>query len=717
MAALQRANRTRRPEDSVAFRVAVLISVLVGAAALAAERAIEPTTAVLLFLALPFAYYVSHVRRDKDNWHIKILLTVAALLALVRFLGQLGGVVTLDEVRFPLADLFLWVQVIHGFDLPQRRDLNFSLGSSITLMAVAGSVSQTLVYGIFLAVYLVSAVVALCLSHRSAIEQDTAGRISSEIAQPPSQAIHGSNGIAKTMALTIAGASVAFLLIPQPQAVRTFALPFSLGQGLGVFGGGDIVNPGFGSGDPGQRSGGPSYYGFGDRMDLRVRGDLPDDLVMRVRASASSMWRATVFDTYDGITWTGDQGEPTSLGDSAPYTYPTEFRSLGPREELSQTFYIERELPNVVFAAGQPDLVFFDAGVSIDKLGSLRTAATLTPGSVYSVVSSRGAATAEELRGAGSAPSDALANYLQLPADLPKRVRQLALDVTQGASSDFDRVTAIEDYLAANYRYLIDSPVPEAGRDAVDHFLFDTDVGFCEQFASATAIMLRTLGVPTRVVVGYTPGGRNPFTGYHEVLASDAHSWVEVWFPGFGWYEFDPTFDIPPASPQTADAVPLARVIRLLVSAVGDWAPSGAAGLLRMVLIAALTGTLLAGAWIARRRWRSRRPARVPAAPPLHRHGTLQRAFHSLELVLAARGLPRALSETPREFVQRSARLAAADGSTAAGSVERGFYGGRPLPEDVLMSALSDLEAVRDKLAGASRGAGRPERSIRKGNA
>nr|MBA2726439.1 hypothetical protein [Actinomycetota bacterium] len=151
---VQKANRTNHPEDSIPLRIAVLGAVMVGALALTAEGAVTPSTGILLSVLLPTAYWVSYRRRREDNWHIKLALTAAAIIALFRFLGQLGGVVTLDEVRFPLADLFLWVQVIHGFDLPQRRDLHFSLGSSLTLMAVAGSVSQTLLFAVFLVLYL-----------------------------------------------------------------------------------------------------------------------------------------------------------------------------------------------------------------------------------------------------------------------------------------------------------------------------------------------------------------------------------------------------------------------------------------------------------------------------------------------------------------------------------------------------------------------------------
>lgn len=113
-------------------------AVMTGVVALAAERAISLSTAAIVLAVLPVAYWISYRRRAKDNWPIKLGLTVGAVVVLIRFLGQVQGVTSLDQVRFPLADIFLWVQVLHSFDLPQRKEMNFSIGSSLALMSVAG---------------------------------------------------------------------------------------------------------------------------------------------------------------------------------------------------------------------------------------------------------------------------------------------------------------------------------------------------------------------------------------------------------------------------------------------------------------------------------------------------------------------------------------------------------------------------------------------------
>jgi hypothetical protein len=692
---VRNANRTRKPEDSLALRAVILAAVFVAAMALVAESAVAISTGLMLAIALPFAYWISYVRRAEDNWHIKIALTVGAILALFRFLGQLRGIATLDEVRFPLADLFLWVQVLHGFDLPARKDLNFSLGSSLTLIAVAGSISQDMRLAAFLLVYFALVVAAMALAHRSEVDEKV------EVWARPAKDSQRKRrfpvgDVARAVALTAVASVALFLVIPQPSGLRTFALPFSLGNGAGFFGGGGIANPGFGS-DPTARSSGGSYFGFSDTMDLRVRGDLSDQLVMRVRASSPAMWRGIIFERYDGTVWTGDQGEPTPLGASAPLAYPPEFRSLGPRQIVSQTFYIETEQASVVFAAGQPDSVWFDGAVSIDDLGGLRTSSTLTPGTVYSVVSTRGAATPRELRHnlPSPVPTD-MQRYLQLPPDLPDRVSALARQVTSGDTNDYDRVRSIEDYLRSNFRYSIDSPVPPEGRDAVDHFLFDAKVGFCEQFASATAVMLRSLGIPARVVGGYTPGSRSAFTGYYEVRASDAHSWVEVWFPRVGWYEFDPTFDVPPAQMELADLFPLARLFRAIAEKIGSIVPAGMGAALRYAMLVLLIGTLILGLVIARRKLRR---APLEPAPALdHRAGPITRALARFEAASRARGKGRHRSETAAELLARTTPLELSS-LQALRAFEQERYGVGDPSEPQARAAIEELDRLSNEVA------------------
>jgi len=129
--------------------------------------------------------------------------------------------------------------------------------------------------------------------------------------------------------------------------------------------------------------------------------------------------------------------------------------------------------------------------------------------------------------------------YLQLP-EIDPRIPELAQQITARAATPIDKAIAVEGYLRSRYTYTLNL-TGKPGDDPLAHFLFETRAGHCEYFASAMAIMLRTLGIPTREVNGFLPGEYNDLGGDYIVRASDAHSWVEVYFPGNGWLTFDPT--------------------------------------------------------------------------------------------------------------------------------------------------------------------------------
>jgi len=152
-----------------------------------------------------------------------------------------------------------------------------------------------------------------------------------------------------------------------------------------------------------------------------------------------------------------------------------------------------------------------------------------------------------KLRSAGTAyPTEVTDNYLQLPP-LDKRIPELARAVTANAVTPADKAFELEAYLRTRFAYTLDL-AGKPGKDPLAHFLFETRAGHCEYFASALAVMLRTLGIPSREVNGFLPGEYNSLGGDYIVRASDAHSWVEAYFPGNGWVLFDPT---PPATAST----------------------------------------------------------------------------------------------------------------------------------------------------------------------
>ena len=184
-------------------------------------------------------------------------------------------------------------------------------------------------------------------------------------------------------------------------------------------------------------------------------------------------------------------------------------------------------------------------------------------GETYAVTASVSQAEPEDLRLAGlDYPTWALAKYTQLPPELPQRVRDLGAELTAGAETPYDKAKAVEAYLKTLPYSLTMNP-PPYNSDGVDHFLFNERRGYSEYFASAMTVLLRTQGIPARMVTGYTVGQQVPDEDIYIVADSNSHGWVEVFFPGYGWIGFEPTpgASIPIAAPPVIEDKPLDFVL------------------------------------------------------------------------------------------------------------------------------------------------------------
>lgn len=157
----------------------------------------------------------------------------------------------------------------------------------------------------------------------------------------------------------------------------------------------------------------------------------------------------------------------------------------------------------------------------------------------------------DQLRWAnGAIPHDIASLYLQLPEELPERVIQLAEEITSDEPTRYDRVLAIESYFAqGDFTYQTRRvPIPNEQEDYVDQFLFETQVGYCDNFSTSMAVMLRAIGIPSRWVKGFTSGEQiedlstdDEERYRYKITNRNAHSWVEVYFPEIGWIPFEPT--------------------------------------------------------------------------------------------------------------------------------------------------------------------------------
>jgi transglutaminase-like putative cysteine protease len=372
--------------------------------------------------------------------------------------------------------------------------------------------------------------------------------------------------VATLVAVGAIGA-VAFMVVPAARSSRLLAFTAKLPHALSVPTPGGLSNPSLGRDDPGRSGNDPTdsapksfgYFGFADHLDTSVRGRPDNTLVMRVRASAPDFWRGQTFDTWDGRSWTLSDARTALVSSGSP------LQLLQPAgeppvtgDELIQTFSLEVSGPNLIFAANQPTQVYIPQSAVFETTdGAIRTGVELEQGAVYTVVSRRPQTTAARLRAAGDAaqitPPELAQRYTRLP-QIPERVRSLATELTQGQATTYDKVLAIEGWMAKHTQYSLDIPPLPPGEDAVERFLFVDKVGFCEQIASSLVVMLRSQGISARLAAGYTPGERNPFTGFYEVRARDAHAWAEVYFPTIGWQAFDPTAQVPLAGDAPPDA-------------------------------------------------------------------------------------------------------------------------------------------------------------------
>jgi transglutaminase-like putative cysteine protease len=166
----------------------------------------------------------------------------------------------------------------------------------------------------------------------------------------------------------------------------------------------------------------------------------------------------------------------------------------------------------------------------------------------YTIDVDQSTATVDDLRSAGSGYPDWVGQYRGLPnnyrtPEVRGEIRTLALQVTAGAANPYDQAAAIESYLRDNYSYKLDPGVPWPGQDPLEYFLFRNKAGYCQYFATAMADMLRSLGIPTRLVNGYGPGKFDAKQDKYIVRESDSHTWPEAFFPGYGWIPFEPTPD------------------------------------------------------------------------------------------------------------------------------------------------------------------------------
>ncbi|HMJ07384.1 MAG TPA: DUF3488 and transglutaminase-like domain-containing protein, partial [Pyrinomonadaceae bacterium] len=302
-----------------------------------------------------------------------------------------------------------------------------------------------------------------------------------------------------------------------------------------------------GAGIGGNSPGVHTISGFSDSVHLGEIGRIQqsDEVVMRVRIEKNGVtptdlhWRGVALDTFDNTSWSkSNSGKETRVkGDQEliQVDYATRADKLA-----WQTVYLEPldspvlfALPRAVGVQGNFPLVYRDRFRSLFF-------PTASERISYRVISDVSEPEPRELRSDRMPLSTEDLNYLELPPDLDPRIAKLAGSITANTSNRYDAAFAMESYLRNNFGYTLEQKA--AGDQPLADFLFNVKEGHCEYFSTAMAVMLRTQGIATRVVNGFQRGDYNETADVYVVRQKNAHSWVEVYFPGEkAWVTFDPT--------------------------------------------------------------------------------------------------------------------------------------------------------------------------------
>jgi transglutaminase-like putative cysteine protease len=571
-------------EHSLQLRFVTFATVALSVAVSAVNTGL--TAPMIIGLAgVTAGYTFSWLRRGYSNWWLKILLSAGMIGAGYTYVGQM-----LFSTRYHivvLTEMLIYLQVLHSFDLPRRRDLIYSLLSAFMLMCVGGALSRSLAYGAWLAVFVVSALSMLALFHYQEASEDATAHGDQSALVPV---------VAKLVLVLALGFPIFFLAIPRYQTHALASLPVSgrLRDTIERFSGQLIypqsaAQPGsaftgrdgagnytFSSDD--YLAGGEAYFGFVTDLSLNFRGRLPDVVVMRVKSPRAVYHRGLVFDTFTGNGWKvsdiegaqierPENSQSFDLKNSGNEAYRMPFINS---ETSYNTYYIERDMPNMIYAPYRPDQLYFPSqNITLDRDLSIRIPAILEKGIVYTVVSTVPVFDAELLARIPVTPClPRMKRYCSV-SGVTYRMRSLTQSVTADSKGLLGKMAAIQNYLTANYTYDIDAPRAPRGSNATDYFLFESKRGYCEHFASAMAAMARSIGIPARLVTGFAPGNYNPFTGYFEVRGTDAHAWVEIYFPFAGWVTFDPTPGGLSGPVMSKEFTPLTFILDRYFSAAG----------------------------------------------------------------------------------------------------------------------------------------------------
>jgi len=479
----------------ILYKVLTALLALTGCSSLAITGQINPVMSLSAAALIP-GYY----RFFRGEKHAPILVIgMLSIVELIIFLFDSFAVT--GDVFIAVAHLTIAFQALKSFDLKEPWDHLQVYFVSLLQLIIASELTSSLAFGVVFVVFMILLVTAMVFSHFL-----KEGHINQTLVRRPVYVIS-----VLTICLTI------LFFIGLPRVTYRF---LSKGHARGIH-----------------------TTGFSGQMDFGSLGTVKLDptVVMRVelagREDGPFYWRGSTLDIFDGITWRSEQKTKTRIRKTADefLLLPVETGTVAEQSAekgplVEQQIDLEPLDSDVIFGLPLISSIRTDAYfLSVDSAGNISLPGKASRRIRYSVFST--------VSDAIPGPVDSL--YLQVPAG-SERIAELARSFIRNARDDAGLAHAIEEYLRTNYVYSLDVSPPSKGLSPVEDFLFRAKKGYCEHYATAMVLMLRTVGIHARVVTGFFGGERNTYGGYLIVRQSDAHSWVEARVNG-KWKRYDPT--------------------------------------------------------------------------------------------------------------------------------------------------------------------------------
>ena len=696
-----------KAEDSITLRVLVLALVIVGIVATDISAGTKSSLWAVPLSVLGTVW--SYFHRRESSISVKFCISIGMLAALGAFFGRLFG--ELNDTRLALAELLIQLQVFHSFDTPRRKDLGYSIVIGLILLGIAATLSQTLAFAPMLLLFLAIALPTLVLDYRSRLGLEEL-QIKNEKLKKRNNSILDLKFLIFNFFLIVGLGLAIFAVLPRVPGyqLRTFPVSSPI-EVKGGFTGHSVLNPGYvhqgsdskgdGSSSVRNRTGKPGqvdnnfYYGFNNQINQNLRGEMKPKVVMRVRSQGLGFWRVLGFDRYTGKGWEISRNEQVQTLKREPWSYQIflpQSAIATPTKEVVQTYTVVSELPNLIPTLADPKEIYFPTPVvAVDTEGGLRSPVELSEGLTYTVISAVPTRNQTLLSQAQTRYPQNIKNYyLQIQSKIADKVRQRTEEILANYNSDrvgksnkildspYEKALYLAQYLKQHYN-VPDNPfsLPYLGEneDLVEAFLFKNQGGYPDHFSTVLTVMLRSIGIPARLVAGFSSGEFNPFTGMYVVRNTDAYAMTEVYFPKYGWFAFDPIPNHPLIPPSIEDSQTFS-VLHSFWNWIAGWLPTPLTGLLNHVfetvfssiarvfswfsslfsqgIFGILTGFLFVTAlafisWLGWERWREWRYYRVLSKLP-----AMERLYQQMLRWAAQKGLSKHPAQTPLDYARVS---------------------------------------------------------------